>query len=132
MKKIINSLLVICLVTFLFYGCSESDPVSSQNNNTNGPPNQPSNPSPSDGDTGTSRLVTLAWTCTDPNPEDTLRYDIFLDDKFPPNIFLADVTTNSLTVGLVAAQTTFYWKIQAKDNHSGVTVGPNWSFTTGN
>lgn len=77
--------------------------------------------------------VVLSWTCTDPNPADTLRYDVVAGTTNPPVIVVATNTlTNSVDIGLMAAHVTIYWKVTAKDNNNAFTEGPVWSFTTGN
>jgi hypothetical protein len=102
------------------------DPVNVQ-------PDVPSNPTPADNSTNVTRFPTLQWLGGDPNASDTVRYDVVIGTVNPPVTVIASGTlVTAVDVGPVAANTVFYWKVTAKDNHNTFTEGPVWKFTTGN
>jgi len=92
-------------------------------------PFQPSNPSPTNGALNVSVDVTLSWSCSDPD-KDTLKYDIYFGKDPTPPLVKKDHPTNSWNPGTLSYNTTYYWKVVAKDGKRGVTKGPIWSFTT--
>jgi hypothetical protein len=75
---------------------------------------------------GTS--VTLTWQDVDPDA-DTLSYDVYFGND--PNFLTRRTMTalSSFPVSGLASQSTYYWKITAKDWKSS-TDGPIWQFTT--
>jgi len=107
---------------------------------TNSPPFAPRNPSPSNGavrvpvlNEGLPLDVTLGWAGGDPNPWDTVVYDVYLGTD-PDNLPLvaanhpaSDYAASDLDEG-----TTYYWKIVSRDNGVGglETTGPVWHYTT--
>jgi mannosyl-glycoprotein endo-beta-N-acetylglucosaminidase len=90
------------------------------------PPGAASNPSPENGDTILVRNPTLGWT---PGNGTTLN-DIYLGTSNPPT-FAATVTLNSFQTDLLNSNTTYYWRIDCKNQYF-ITEGEVWSFTTGN
>jgi len=98
---------------------------------TNNPPYVPSLPAPSDGATDTATSVYLSWQGGDPDPTDTITYDVYLDTNNPPSIRVTEnlVNTSYPTYGLTY-NTTYFWKIIAKDNNGDETAGLIWRFTT--
>jgi len=102
----------------------------------NQPPNGPRNPSPADDAIGVSINATLSWTGGDPDPADTVTYDIYFGTNATPP-FMETVgpypaTQSSITYdpGTLTGATTYYWKIIATDSHGLSTEGPVWDFTT--
>ena len=133
--KNIKIIFLFVLVTSLVLvnSCSKDDSSTTPSGGGNSAPNAPSNPSPADSSINVSRLVTLTWTCSDPNTGDTLRYDVLAGSTNPPtNMVANNILAASTDLGLVAANTTIYWYVSAKDNHNSFTNGPVWRFTTGN
>ena len=93
-------------------------------------PSVPSNPNPSTHSTGIKVDTTLRWTCDDPDG-DWLTYDVYFGTVSPP-LFIKSVEINSyFTPGKMNFNTTYYWKIVAKDYRGGSTSGPIWNFTSG-
>jgi hypothetical protein len=72
--------------------------------------------------------VTLSWQDVDPDA-DSLSYDVYFGPS--PDALTRRTTTiqTSFPVSGLAAQSTYYWKITAKDWKSS-TDGPIWQFTT--
>jgi hypothetical protein len=72
--------------------------------------------------------VTLSWQDVDPDA-DSLSYDVYFGND--PNFLTRRTMTalSSFPVSGLASQSTYYWKITAKDWKSA-TDGPIWQFTT--
>lgn len=120
----ILSTTVVCFLLFALVSCTS--PASAPNN----PPSKPSNPSPANGETNVSMTPTLCWSCSDPDG-DTLAYDIYFGtDQNLTTPVESNHTNTSYQPGTLASNTTYYWKIVAKDGKGGVTEGDLWSFTT--
>ena len=84
-----------------------------------------SNPFPENGDSLFVRNPTLGWT---PGNGST-SFDIYLGTTNPPD-YLANTTSNSYQTGLLSSNTTYYWRIDCKNQYH-TTEGEVWSFTTG-
>ncbi len=98
----------------------------------NRPPLAPYNPSPSDElvDVATvATSVTLVWDSYDPDG-DTLTYDVYFGTDSNPKMVSTNQSGKSIGKSNLSHNTTYYWKVVAKDNHGGVTEGPLWKFTT--
>lgn len=124
-KNILSILLLIFLL--LVSGCTTPQPPP-----LNNPPNVPSNPNPPDGATGVVINPILSWECYDPDG-DTLVFDIYLGTN-PLNLLKIKEYHKSTSYQLndLDYNTTYYWKIVAKDGKGWVIAGPIWSFTTQN
>ena len=113
-------------------GATTSGPVwnfTTQTAVVNNPPNQPSNPNPVNGATGRPVNLTMTWTCTDPDG-DPLTYDVYFGTNSNPPIASTNRTSASFTPAQLNNNTTYYWKIVAKDNQGHSTSGTVWNFTT--
>jgi parallel beta-helix repeat protein len=96
----------------------------------NNPPNQPSNPDPSDGETGVSVYAILSWTCSDPDG-DELTYDVYFGTSSnPPLVSTGQSQTFYNPPGAMEYNTHYYWKIVAWDPYDTSTTGLIWDFTT--
>ena len=94
-------------------------------------PYQPSNPSPSDYATDRSIHTDLSWTGGDPDPGDTVTYDVHFGTSSNPPSVSNDQSGMTYDPGTLSYNTKYYWKIIATDNHGASTPGPLWDFTTG-
>ena len=75
--------------------------------------------------------VSLSWAGGDPNPWDAVVYDVYFGSAADSLVSLAEgLETTSYAKADLAAGTTYYWKIVARDNAGGETAGPVWQFTT--
>ena len=95
-------------------------------------PNAPSNPSPANGSTGVSVDASLSWVCTDPD-NDTLTYSVLIyHDGMPVFSDYASENQSAASYNpfFLYYNTTYFWRITATDNHSEITDGPLWNFTT--
>lgn len=98
---------------------------------SNNAPNCPSNPSPANGATGVPPDVVLSWTGGDPDPGDTVTYDVYFGIISPPPLVASNRTATSYDPpGTLSLNTRYHWQIIARDSHGASTAGPEWSFTT--
>lgn len=129
MTKTLSVATVILLAGFLWAGCSDDttqpDPVGPSNH----APAAPTIGAPTDGATGVATNTTLSWSCTD-SDGDVLQYDVHLGEDSSPSAVATDHTTTSYATGLLAYNTTYYWKVVAKDPGGQKTTSATWSFTT--
>jgi len=93
-------------------------------------PVAPSSPSPANVATGVSTSPTLSWSCTDPDGN-AITYDVFFGITNPPTSQVATgQSTNTLYRTGLSNNTTYYWKVNAKDSKGAATTGSVWSFKT--
>jgi hypothetical protein len=99
-----------------------------------GAPYVPSDPSPANGATGVLIDTDLSWTGGDPDPGDTVTYDVYFEADDPtPDVLVSEnqYETSYDPPSDLVGNTTYYWQIIADDNNGSIpTVGPIWSFTT--
>jgi len=94
------------------------------------PPYEPNTPSPTHGATNVPLNAILSWVGGDPNPGDTVTYDVYFDTATPPTKKASNQSATTYTPSSLAQTTKYYWKIVAWDNLGLSTVGPIWEFTT--
>jgi hypothetical protein len=113
------------------HGASTSGPV--WDFYVNQLPHAPSDPMPPDGAAGESRDTELSWTGGgDPDAGDTVTYTVYLDtDPSPGSQVCQDTAATCDPGGTLLANTHYYWRVVATDDHSESTSGPVWDFTTG-
>jgi hypothetical protein len=97
---------------------------------TNSLPNVPSNPSPPDHATGVSVNTVISWTGGDPDPSDTVSYDVYFGVTNPPPKVVSNQSGTTYNPGVLSYGTTYYWKIIAWDNHGASSTSPVWDFKT--
>jgi len=110
---------------------SASDDFNLTVNNLNLPPNIPGNPYPPDGAININSDINLSWTCDDPDPDDTLTYEIYFGSSPLPQKVTDNQSATTYDPGILNFETTYYWKIIAWDAHDAHSEGPIWSFITG-
>jgi hypothetical protein len=96
----------------------------------NSPPYEPSNPSPPDGAIDQSINVDLSWSGGDPDPGNTVTYDIFFGDSSPPPLLVPGHHDTTYDPGTLDYDTQYFWRIVARDPQGEHTPGPEWDFTT--
>jgi hypothetical protein len=96
----------------------------------NNPPNTPSNPNPVNHAIDIDVDADLSWTGGDPDPGDTVTYDIYLGTSSSPPKIVTGQSGTTFDPGTMGASTKYYWQIVAWDNHGASTSGPVWDFTT--
>jgi hypothetical protein len=108
---------------------STEGPIWSFTTIFNDPPNTPSNPDPSNGETDVDINTDISWTGGDPNG-DTVTYDVYFGSSSPPPKVSSGQYTTTYNPGTMNYLITYYWMIEAEDEHGTTTIGPEWSFTT--
>jgi hypothetical protein len=94
-------------------------------------PYPPSNPNPANGATGIPIIDTiLSWWGGDPDPGDTVTYDLYFGNYTSPPLIAGNLTNASYALGELNPSTTYYWRIKAWDNHGNYTLGSQWNFQT--
>lgn len=96
----------------------------------NHPPNTPANPTPGNTAQGQLLRLTLSWDGGDPDSWDIVRYDVYLGTSMQPPRVDSNRSIDSISVGRLKYDSTYYWKVVAHDDHSGRTEGPLWQFRT--
>lgn len=129
-------IITLILTAFIIQACTNED-VGNDVTGTQGGnflnPNVPYNPTPCDSCTNIDKDILLSWKGGDPNEFDSVKYDVYFGTSSFPNVLVSyNLLDSSYDVGLGAANTTYYWRIVAKDNRGLFTDGPVWQFTTGN
>ncbi|MEN2983573.1 MAG: fibronectin type III domain-containing protein [Dictyoglomaceae bacterium] len=105
--------------------------TTQQQGQVNNPPSQPSNPNPPDNAQNVpASTPILSWQCSD-SDNDPLVYDIYFgtDENNLLNI-KANHPTTSYQLYNLSLNTTYYWRVVAKDSKGAKTEGPIWSFKT--
>jgi parallel beta-helix repeat protein len=92
-----------------------------------------SNPNPSHGQNEVSPSTILSWTGGDPNYEDKVYYDIYLEgeDQTPDESVAFNLEDTSFDVtDILLNNTVYYWYVISKDNHGLRSTSPVWMFET--
>ena len=96
----------------------------------NNPPYIPNNPSPANSTHNVSISTDLSWSGGDPDPDDTVRYDVYFGTTNPPIKIVSNQSGTSYDIGTMTYGTPYYWKIISWDNHNVSASGPLWNFHT--
>ncbi|MBN1788166.1 MAG: PASTA domain-containing protein [Sedimentisphaerales bacterium] len=88
------------------------------------PPEQASNPDPTNGATDISINADVSWTAG----SGATSRDVYFGTTNPPS-FIQNQTSTTYDPGTLSYNTTYYWRIDEK-NTNGTTTGTVWSFTT--
>lgn len=96
----------------------------------NNPPCRPINPFPWNDSINVPIDISLNWTGGDPDPCDTVTYDVYFGDSLPLFKRVANQTQTNYDPPLLEKGTEYYWKIVSWDNHGLFTIGDVWTFTT--
>jgi hypothetical protein len=93
-------------------------------------PYVPTDPNPENDTTDVDTNTDLSWTGGDPDPGDTVTYDVYFGtDPNPPNVVMGQSST-TYDIGTLDYDTKYYWRIDAWDNHGTSTTGHTWNFQT--
>ena len=95
------------------------------------PPNPPSSPNPANNAVSVSINADLSWSCSDPNG-DPLTYDVYFGTSSSPPQVSGNQSASTYDPGTLEYETTYYWKIVAKDEQGNSTTGSVWTFITTN
>jgi hypothetical protein len=120
------------IVAWDSHGASKAGPVWDFTTTyiPNNPPNIPSTPNPQNNSLDVSITNDLSWTGGDPDPGDTVTYDVYFGTTNPPPLVAISHPSTTYNPGTLNYSTTYYWKIVAWDNRGASTTGPLWVFTT--
>jgi len=118
------------IVAWDIFNYSSTGSIWSFTTEANIAPNEPSEPDPEDGATDVYIDDILKWTGGDPNPGDTVTYDVYFGTSNPPPLVEEDLTQAAYDPGTMDLNTTYYWQIVAWDSQDSSTTGPIWHFTT--
>jgi len=110
-------------------GGNDSAPILINVTEANDPPYIPSDPNPQNESTDVPFNASLSWNCSDPD-NDPVIYDVYFGTNSSPPMVTGNLSNSTYNPGMFDNETTYYWKIIAKDNHSAQTEGPLWHFTT--
>ncbi|HDQ98822.1 MAG TPA: YncE family protein [candidate division WOR-3 bacterium] len=111
-------------------GDTTAGPVWSFATNPNLKPHVPSGPRPANDASGQPSSLTLAWQGGDPNPGDSVYYDVYLGITTPPPLYATGLVQTQLTVAGLGYNTTYNWQVVARDQDGAETSGPAWRFVT--
>jgi N-acetylneuraminic acid mutarotase len=93
-------------------------------------PVAPENPiSPANGAVGQPASVTLQWQFTT-DMGDALTYDLAFGTSSVPPSYATGLSTATYSAGPLEPDTTYYWRITARDQGGQQTPSPVWSFHT--
>ena len=95
----------------------------------NYPPSKPEAISPVDGVDNLELSDVLSWTCNDSN-EDSLQYDIYLGTSNSPPIAYNGSYSTEYVYNLSNYDTTYYWKVVARDFDGAIGESDVYHFTT--
>ncbi len=96
----------------------------------NHPPYLPSDPNPANGSTYVNVNTNLSWTGGDPDPDDSVTYDVYFGtDPNPPNVAI-DIVNTTYVLDRLNYNTQYYWRIDAWDSFDNSTTGTTWIFRT--
>ncbi len=90
----------------------------------------PVSPTPSSGATVETITPALAWSVHDPDPRDTLVFDVRLGTSPQPPLVASNVPTSAYQPDPVAFSMLYYWQIVSRDLSGVEATGPVWTFTT--
>jgi PKD repeat protein len=96
----------------------------------NNPPYTPASPSPSNGSTEISITTIFNWVGGDPDPDDTVTYNVYFGTNSIPPLVINNQSITTYNPGTLNYDTRYYWRITTWDNHGDYAEGPIWHFTT--
>jgi hypothetical protein len=108
----------------------ESVSSSSGWNLSVGIPYPPSNPSPATGATDVDVFVNMSWMGGDPDPDDSITFDVYFGSTNPPPKVVNNQSSESFHPDGLEYGKTYYWKIISWDTQGMSAAGPLWCFTT--
>ncbi len=95
----------------------------------NGQPVIPYNPNPVHGADNVSLDPGLTWSCFDPDA-DPLTFDVYFGTDSNPPLAGPGLTTRSYDPGTLLPNTSYFWRVMARDPLGAQSDGPVWTFRT--
>lgn len=126
MKKLSVITFLVLPLVLVVYSCDSDHPTDPQENRA---PNEPASPHPSDNEGSVSVYTYISWNCSDPDG-DPLNYDVYLGTTADPPLIENNLKTMFCMPVPLSDDTTYFWKIVARDNQGSTTEGPLWQFHT--
>ena len=96
----------------------------------NAPPYTPNNSIPASGSENVSINAKLCWTSGDPNFFDKVSYAVYFGDSTPPPRVVNKQPGTTYDPKEMNHNTTYYWRIVARDMLFHFASSPIWCFTT--
>jgi YVTN family beta-propeller protein len=96
----------------------------------NHPPAPPSSPRPDSGAVELGVRSVLSWRASDPDPGDTLEFDIYLGTASQPSQVATGVADTFYAPANLKYDSTYYWRVVCRDRRGAETTGPTWRFRT--
>lgn len=119
-----NLSLLSVFIIFFTFACEVEEPQNTD-------PETPNLTAPADLLTDvSSEGTTLRWNCTDLDG-DALTYSIYFGEMTPPEIVKSETSSSTYSTGLLDAETSYYWQIEANDGNEGISTSAIFTFTTG-
>ena len=72
----------------------------------------------------------LRWSGGDPDSFSVVTYDVYFGDTTIPPLVCEGIADTFCIVTCDRYNTTYYWKVIAKDDSGAVTEGELWNFST--
>ena len=124
-RRVLPSHALFVVTTTLIFSFAASHHAFADNT----APNEPSLPRPYDG--AYEQLITsaVAWEGGDPDGDGVL-YDIYFGTEADPPLVASGVALLYYVPALLQFNTTYHWRVVARDQFGLETAGPMWSFLT--
>lgn len=90
----------------------------------------PHHPFPESGADNQLVRVRFSWRGGDPDQGDTVVYDIYLGTSLPPPIIYRNCRDTFYTPQELKYDSTYYWRLVARDEIGDTAVSPLWHFST--
>ncbi|MGL6161238.1 hypothetical protein, partial [Microbulbifer sp.] len=104
-------------------------PVWSFGTSNSAPEAAPGQVSPTNNLYTSYKNVVLKWSqVTDPDPDDTVTYDIYLGESLEPTLLEQGLAKTEKQLSGLDPWKTYYWKVVAVDNHGAQVSSSAWSF----
>ncbi|MFO7650181.1 MAG: YncE family protein [bacterium] len=96
----------------------------------NHPPAAPNSPVPESGATELSVRPVLRWRASDPDPGDSLEFDLYIGTANPPPPVESGLADTFYSPAGLKYDSTYYWRVVCRDQRGAETSGPVWRFRT--
>ncbi|WP_152287784.1 hypothetical protein [Flavicella marina] len=73
-----------------------------------------------------NQLILLEWNCADID-NDPLVYDVYVGTTNSPSLYAEGISKTSIELS-IESNTTYYWRVDARDSKNGKTLGQTWVF----
>ena len=93
-------------------------------------PNQPDDPSPSQGATEVDIHSNMSWAGGDPDMDDLVTYDVYFGIDNPPPKRMSNQSSVMFHPGTLQYGMRYYWRVVSWDKQGMSATGPLWDFTT--